>query len=166
MIFDQMPPPGGVSVIVALMSPVRCRRDHSGRTAPSSSSRSQFTSNALSASSAPFGPPCISGAMPFMSCTCPGPAAKPTELEGSSFRMGAEGRAMVIRCARARTRLRERGDHPLPSPGIRGLSRKMRLKSPPNLIRHPETSRVHSNPHFRSLNQKSDPMGTLSVHRP
>ena len=32
MIFDQMPPLAGVSVIVALMSPVRFRWDHSGRT--------------------------------------------------------------------------------------------------------------------------------------
>ncbi len=46
---------------------------------------------------------------------CPGPATKPAELEGSSFQMRAGGRAMAIRCARARTRLRERGDYPLPS---------------------------------------------------
>ncbi len=53
-----------------------------------------------------------------------------------------------------------------PRPGIRGLSRRMRLKPPPNLIRHPETLRVQSTPHFRSLNQKSDTMGTLIVHKP
>jgi hypothetical protein len=49
---------------------------------------------------------------------------------------------------------------------IAGFPWQIRLKSLPQPIRHHKPLLVHSNLHFGSLNQKSNPRGILIVHRP
>ena len=49
---------------------------------------------------------------------------------------------------------------------IADLTWKMWLKPLPQHVRHHKTLFAHSNLHFGSLNQKSDKMGILNVHRP
>ena len=95
-----------------------------------------------------------------------GPPAKPPEL--------------AIPMAKGRWQIapRRAGAHPLQDrlqkqtvvfcrcSGIADLTWKVRLKPLPQDVRYHKPLLVHSNLHFGSLNQKSNPMGILNVHGP